>query len=175
MFNVYADTTFVNCLVTDNAAGYLGGGLAVGGKGNATVVNCTFSRNTASVAGGIGDFYGSFSPAILLNNCVLWENSDDSGMGEAAQINVLTDAPMVNYSCIQGLSGALGGIGNIGDDPLFVDPDSANFRLSAGSPAIDAGDNTVVPADTLDLDADGDTTERTPIDLDGCVGPPIFA
>ena len=32
---------------------------------------------------------------------------------------------------------------------------------------IDAGDNSAVPADTVDLDGDGDTTETVPIDLDG--------
>ncbi len=41
------------------------------------------------------------------------------------------------------------------------------MRLSAGSPCIDAADNTAVPADDADLDNDGDTTEQTPLDLDG--------
>ena len=35
-----------------------------------------------------------------------------------------------------------------------------------GSPAIDAGDVSHMPADTYDLDADGDTAEPLPIDLD---------
>jgi len=37
----------------------------------------------------------------------------------------------------------------------------------AVSPCIDAGDNTAVPADTTDLDADGNTAEPIPFDLDG--------
>jgi len=37
---------------------------------------------------------------------------------------------------------------------MFVDADD-NLRLSSGSPCIDAGDNTAVPADTADLDDDG--------------------
>jgi hypothetical protein len=73
---------------------------------------------------------------------------------------------VVSYSDIQG--GWLGsGSQNIDADPLFVDPDSADFRLQAGSPCIDAGHNWLVSPDTADLDDDGDTTELTPLDLDG--------
>jgi hypothetical protein len=36
-----------------------------------------------------------------------------------------------------------------------------------GSPCIDAGCNWGVPRDLADLDDDGDTTEMTPLDLDG--------
>ena len=38
-------------------------------------------------------------------------------------------------------------------------------RISAGSPCIDAADNVAVPADTLDLDGDGDAVEPIPLDL----------
>jgi hypothetical protein len=41
------------------------------------------------------------------------------------------------------------------------------LRLLAGSPCIDAGDNNSVPADVADLDGDGNTSERTPVDLGG--------
>ena len=39
--------------------------------------------------------------------------------------------------------------------------------MNPGSPAIDAADNTAVPADSADLDDDGDTDEPVPVDLDG--------
>ena len=75
------------------------------------------------------------------------------------------------------IEGGWPGNGNIDADPLFVDPDGPDddpntwedndYRLSAGSPCIDAADNTAVPLDTLDLDGDGDTDERIPFDLDG--------
>ena len=36
---------------------------------------------------------------------------------------------VVNYCCIQGLTGALGGIGNIGDDPCFADANNDDYHL----------------------------------------------
>jgi hypothetical protein len=41
------------------------------------------------------------------------------------------------------------------------------LRLKPGSPCINAGDNAAVPADTLDLDNDGDTDEPIPFDIEG--------
>ncbi len=37
------------------------------------------------------------------------------------------------------------GLGNIDADPLFVDPGSDNYRLSAGSPVMNAGDPDFMP------------------------------
>jgi hypothetical protein len=100
------------------------------------------------------------SPTVI--NCILWGNTDGGPTDESAQIYNSGSTPDVNYCCVQGWTGGLGGTGNIGDDPLFKD---ADLSLSFDSPCIDAGDNNSVPADTADLDGDGRTTERTPLDL----------
>ena len=65
------------------------------------------------------------------------------------------------------LTGLFGGVGNIGLDPLFVAPASDDFRLSLGSPCIDAGSDAAVPPDSGDLDGDANVLEQTPHDLDG--------
>ena len=52
----------------------------------------------------------------------------------------------INYSCCPQ---TLTGIGNITNDPWFVDPLNDDFNLQAGSPCIDAGD----PASPLDPDS----------------------
>lgn len=51
----------------------------------------------------------------------------------------------LSYTCV---SQALAGIGNITDDPLFVDSHNDDFHLLPGSPCIDTGD----PASPLDPD-----------------------
>jgi hypothetical protein len=56
--------------------------------------------------------------------------------------------------------------GNISGAPQFVAPPDGNYRLQSGSPAIDAGDDSLIPNDSLDLDADGDSSEAVPYDLD---------
>ncbi|MHC4500667.1 MAG: choice-of-anchor Q domain-containing protein, partial [Planctomycetota bacterium] len=80
-----------------------------------------------------------------------------------------TSAPVVIYSAVQG---GYSGTGNIDADPCFVDTDNPDpnlwdLRLMPDSPCIDEGDNNSVPADTADLDDDGDTAEPIPYDLDG--------
>jgi hypothetical protein len=88
-------------------------------------------------------------------------------MGESAQISYEAGMPIVSYCCIQGWTGDLGGLGNMGDDPLFVDLEDGDLHLSDGSACIDAAYNGAVPADVFDLDGDGDTAEPLPFDVDG--------
>ena len=172
MYNNNSDPTVTNCLFSGNWAFNDGGGMS-NDDSSPTVTNCTFSENSAEWGDGGGLYRGS--PTV--NNCILWGNTDSGPTDESAQIfQIFLDGPAVNYSCVQGWTGGLGGTGNIGDDPNFVDPNGPddiigteddNLRLSADSNCIDAGDNTAVPPDTADLDGDVDTAERTPLDLDG--------
>ena len=73
--------------------------------------------------------------------------------------------------------------GNLTLDPLMIDPDGDdnvhgteddNLRLSGLSPAIDTGSNNFAYViDFLDLDDDGNSQEKVPMDLDSNVR--IFA
>ena len=175
MYNV-GNATLTNCTFSGNSAGSFlglgGGGMFNDSGGQLMLINCTFSGNSAAINGG-GMFAYLSSPALI--NCILWGNSDEGGMDESAQIHVDSSSPTVSYSIIQGLN-TFAGNGNVGDDPLFVDAsgqdDTAgteddDVRLLPGSPCIDAGNNDAVLPDSADLDDDGDTTEPTPLDLDG--------
>ncbi|MGB2807728.1 MAG: right-handed parallel beta-helix repeat-containing protein [Sedimentisphaerales bacterium] len=147
----------INCLFNGNRSEHNGGGMSFADcTPGPTLINCTFSSNTAGDMGG-----GIYMPdsGVSLLNCILWGNSDINGIYESSQIYA-NEPIVVNYSCIQGWTGYIGGTGNIGSDPLFVDADGIdnivgtdddNLRLLVGSPCIDAGDNSVVTV-TTDLD-----------------------
>jgi parallel beta-helix repeat protein len=154
-----------NCLFMGNSADGFGAGMINADYCDPVLVNCTFSENTAGdFTGGI---YSTHDSAPTLANCILWNNADAAGTDEIAQIYTDNGLVSINYCCIKGWTGALGGDGNIGEDPLLVDPGNDDFSIAAGSPCIDAADNTAVPADIADLDGDGDRSERTPRDLGG--------
>lgn len=174
-----APSLVANCLFSGNTAGGNGGAMWTFDAGTApfSVRDCTFSRNTAVSAGGgmhnSGTSGGGSHPDIA--NSIFWQNSDASGMGQQAQIRIaMFSSAMLNFSCVQGLTGTLGGTGNIGSDPMFLDSDGAdeivgteddNLRLRVVSPCIDAGGNSFVPADVLDLDSDTNVAEFLPLDL----------
>jgi hypothetical protein len=136
--------------------------------------NCSFSVNSAASVGGAVSFgTASDGPFSTVNNCIFWGNYAVYG-GDEISLGGWAD-PVVSYSNIQG--GWTGeGENNIDADPLFIDADGPdnipgtpddNLRLLPDSPCFDAADNTAVPADTTDLDGDGDTIEPIPFDLDG--------
>ncbi|MCH8880354.1 MAG: hypothetical protein IID34_10780 [Planctomycetes bacterium] len=138
--------TITNCIFSGNTAqwGY-GGALLVGA---AIITNSTFSSNTAENGGGIN------CADATVTNCILWGNNG----GEIVERPGWSAT--VSYSDVQG---GWPGIGNIDTDPLFVDVDGPDddpatwqdndYRLSAGSPCIDGGNNLAVPhAVVTDLD-----------------------
>ena len=60
------------------------------------------------------------------------------------------------------------GVGYLTEDPQYESPSGvrgAEANLSVTSPCLDAGSNDDVPADTWDIDGDGDTTEKFPLDI----------
>jgi hypothetical protein len=161
LLNSDALLSAVNCTFTGNYSDHGGGAMVNQGLSNAKMTNCTFTCNSTHDDG--GGIYSDSS--TTLTNCILWANSDADGMDESSQIH--GNPPLVNYCCIQGLSGNFGGIGNIGCDPMFVrnpkeqgrgnvgtiDDDYGYLHLRCGSPCLDAGINdTDPPLPLTDLD-----------------------
>jgi len=115
----YAHAILTNCIVAENFAGR-GAAIYIYDSGP-ILTNCTISGNYASGKGG-GIFNDYSMELAIVTNSILWGNEDDGGKDESAQIHIVRDTPIVDYTCIQGLTGNLGGIGNIRDDPYFVSP-----------------------------------------------------
>jgi predicted outer membrane repeat protein len=164
---------FINCSFTGNLAFETGG--AIYSYRNITLINCTLCGNSAEAGGGISIAYGD----ATLTNCIFWGNSDEGGTGQSAQIDDFNATIDVNFCCIQGWTGDLGGVGNTGDDPLLADADGAdnlfgtiddNPRLLPDSVCLNAGDNSSVPAGLVsDLDGEPRVADGI-VDMGACEG-----
>lgn len=164
---------FTNCLFNFN----LGCGICNRDGSSPELVNCTIVGNRSRFPGcGIHSFDSEAEATCIpvLVNCIVWHNIDETSTAESEQIH--GGSPVVNNCCIQGWNDELGGTGNFGDSPLFIDPDGSDdrigtedddFRLSPNSRCINTGDDSMLPKDTLDLDRDGDLDEPIPFDIEG--------
>jgi hypothetical protein len=142
-----------------------------------TLVQTTITENSAqSGSSGIVNQAGS---QTIINNSILWENHYSLEAGGVVEPQILDDSnaqTIVNNSIVQG---GFAGVGNLDTDPLFAEPVDdpiathttvGDFHLSAGSPAIDAGNNDLLPQDFGDAECttpDGNTSEIIEIDFDG--------
>jgi predicted outer membrane repeat protein len=169
LYNQAGDPVLRNIVFKYNTADYQGGGMSSSGSpsltnavffgnistdngggcyGSGVLANVSFTGNGAGGRGGA--IYGDFT----LRNAILW--GDEAVLGGAEIYN----GGVVSYSLIQGSGGsgagwsllATDGGNNIDVDPLFIDGGAGNLRLGVGSPAIDAGDDTVPNLPATDLD-----------------------
>ena len=157
IYNHYSSATLTNVVFQENSA--VEGGAIFNHYSSPSINNVTFYGNSADYYGGGILNYAADSVPII-NNSILWGNTAVDG---PQILNVFSAGVTVNYSVVEG---GWPGVGNQDSDPLFVDAADGNLHLRTNSPAVDAGDNTVVPADATDLDGDGDSVEPLPLDLD---------
>jgi len=176
IYNIYGCSLFLsNCLFSGNSANS-GGAIETGGgaqRSDVELTNCTFTKNVGIGSTG-GVSLGERGSVVTMANCILWGNTDGRDSTESAQIR--PGKVIISHCCVQAWSGTFGGTANSGLDPLFVDPNGPdhkigtlddNLRLTPASPCRDAGDNSSLARDTLDLDRDGDPNEPIPFDLEG--------
>jgi parallel beta-helix repeat protein len=175
-----------NNLVVANRAP-VGAGLDIA-VAQAQIVNNTIVANEAGVGAGACLFE---TDANVSNNIVAFNNSGHGLYADPDPCHV-SDLTLIHNDCWANEAGNYGGSladqtginGNISIDPNFVNPgywDDANtpgdtnddffvlgnYHLRPDSACIDAGDNNSVPADSEDLDGDGNTAEPIPFDIDG--------
>ncbi len=145
------NAVLINCLVTSNAAG---GGSSAGSGGGAaysSLVSCTLTGNSAGRGGGV-----AFGTA---NNCILDDNLFTPG-GSASNYISAT----LNFCCTTPLPPS--GLGNITNEPLFLDLPGGDFHLQSNSPCINSGNDAYVTSAT-DLDGNPRIVGGT-VDIGAC-------
>ncbi len=146
---------------------------------NPRIINSVFSKNSSLAKGGA--IYILEGDSVRIFNSILWGNTASEGgqiysktfpdfpqlNGWVASSNSIVEGGMPENSVDQG--------GNLNIDPVFNNPLGEDgiagtldddLRLQSGSPAIDQGNNSVLPLDIFDVDFDGIVDEIVGGDLD---------
>ncbi len=160
-----APVRIINSTVTGNHAEDTGGGIALtaNNDGESLVLNNSIvAQNTATSS---PDFNAPADPQtnLAVESSLIGDNAGTS----------LSESALIGGAAQPDTKGNLiGGGGSPAIDPL-LGPLAANggatttHALQPESPAIDRGDRRLLPADTFDLDGDGDTAEPLPTDQRG--------
>ena len=178
----FSSAVFSNCVFKDNSA-VRGAGMYLFEGLQVHLGGCVFSGNAAAEGGAmwIGAFDDTRNPVLTVSNCTFSDNTSPLGSGmyiSAAcgpQLDIVncilwnqviiedncTDSTLFEYND----GGPASGPGTFNADPMFVDAGNGDYRLTGGSPCIDAANNAAVSPGTDDLDGnprfadDGCTTD----------------
>jgi hypothetical protein len=190
-----SDLALISCSLHGNVAGGSGGALVLGPAGSLSAVNCCFHANHATVQAGA--IYLLDGQASLVNCTLAYNRQDGnpgalvhewSGDGAGGRLSVANCVLWNDGQEIASLGSSLvtvahsdvrggrPGAGNLDAEPRFTNPNGPDgragtedddLRLRGNSPCIDAGDTTVLPKDTADLDNDTSVVEPLPLDRAG--------
>ncbi len=180
-----ASLTLINTTISGNSAGGSGGGLITLG-GTVNIINTTITNNVAdSDNNSLGDGGGirAHAGTVSLKNTIVWGNFNEDGVSDAVDdISGAVDAASsFNLIGSGGAGGLTNGVNNnqVGVTNASLGPLADNggttqtHALLPASPAVEAGGNANLPADTFDLDGDADTGETLPVDQRGTGFPRI--
>lgn len=170
---IFGDPIISSNVIHSNSA-FVGGGVIMAGG---SLSNNTIVFNDASFQGGAqagGNvhivFSPDFAPPRILNNIIsgarsgagiTWEGVYQGGVMKFNNVwnntpdNYGFAAPGAAEMTFGGRADHTGIDGNISQDPLFVDAQTDNYHLQAGSPCINTGDPGIVPA-PAETDFDGE-------------------
>ncbi|MDA9245470.1 T9SS type A sorting domain-containing protein, partial [Polaribacter sp.] len=132
-----------------------------------SIVNSTFSENSAPTGGGIRN---SNSSAPTIYNSVFYGNGVDIENSASSSTtggnNFSENFTGTGFTAL-GAAPFLDSANPKGADGVWFTDDDGLQPSSASSPITDAGDATKLPSDTSDFDKDEDVTEAIPFDIIG--------
>lgn len=132
-----------NTLFTGNsAAGSGGGAYLLGGYVDA----CTIVSNTAGAGGGIMFVIAE----TAVSNSIIFSNKNGAAWGDLGFFAPGTGS--LYYSCTPVTNGCLVANNCVTNSPQYVNFETGDFRLAAGSPCINAGTNEAWMGTAVDLD-----------------------
>ena len=145
-----------NCLVCNNAAPGIGGGVTYRGAYTPLYFfNTTIASNTAT-GGGAGIFAkqntAGTGPGFMACNSIIYSNSPGNYLAGAAYTE--TNVWFTNCCIIptNAAGSAVFGPGNITNNPGFADWAGQNFRLAPASPCVNRGFNQDWMTNAVDFD-----------------------
>ncbi|MBL8761625.1 MAG: hypothetical protein JNL50_10015 [Phycisphaerae bacterium] len=169
---LFAQGTAEGCVFNGNlASAGDGGAIACAGDTGVgmTVRMSTFANNLAP-AGTAGGLYVSTGTDATITNSIFWGNTDGSPNTTAESQLYAVNAHGSFYTALSTT------IEGQSPNPSFIDINGAdnvpgnfddNLRLQSNSPAIDAGNNSLVSVDSWDFDTDLNFAEKWSQDLGG--------
>ena len=124
------DATIINSLIADNVNTNSSSSYA-GGVYGCKVYNSTIANNT-TMSSNAGGAYRSY-----LKNCIVYGNTASGSYPQYNDVRDCLDEALYNYVS----TNTVAQVNLLGVDPWFVDAENGDYRLIAGSVAIDAGEN----------------------------------
>ena len=160
---------FANCIFDKNHAaglsGGYGGGIELFDATNVSILNNTIINNRASGAAGKGGGISIQSSDCTIKNTLFYGNKvtgSDKSVFANGGTNTVEHSLFEETTLPTNLTN--GGNNLFGQDPLFEDL-TKNYQLTQCSPTRNAGDNSHLPIDDIDLDNDNNIGERIPLDF----------
>jgi predicted outer membrane repeat protein len=159
--------TASNSTFVYNSAVTAGGAIYIAASGTATLTSLTVSRNSANTGGGLDVLAGS---TAVVRNCIVAGNYDADDTGASDIAGTVASTSSYNLIGTGGSGGLLDGVNHnhVGvADPGLTTPDfdvsqTPVFGFTTSSPALGAGDPTLLSDPLLRLDQHGNLRGSSP-------------